>query len=352
VVFIGTISYSLYLWHWPLIVFQGASGLFARGLSPKSAKLMVILISFIIATLSWKFVEQPFRESRKRLPRARLFQIASATAAVLAIFAATALVTNGLPFRYPSEAVRVATYLENADPKTEAEYRVGTCFLTSRNPNARFDRDDCLKRVPGKRNDLLIGDSHAAQLWYGLSSTFTDVNLMQATASGCKPTLEQPMGADKRCTELMDYILHDYLQSHPVDTLVIAARWDESDLPRAEHTVRWLKNQGVKVVLFGPVVQYDSPLPRLLAISIQQNNPQIPADHRVAYYEKLDADMARLARDSLDVRYISYYRLICQDRSCTEYAAKGVPLQSDYGHLTGDGSLLIAAKLRAQGGLD
>ena len=352
IVFVGTISYSLYLWHWPLIVFQGASGILAQGLSPKAAKLVVLGVSFVVAALSWRFVERPFRDSRKTLPRSRLFQIASATASLLAIFGATALATRGFPARYPLEAVRVASFLENFDPATQAQYRAGTCFLTSRDLKASFDPAVCLKNVPSERNELLIGDSHAAQLWFGLSSVFKNINFMQATASGCKPTFEQPMGADQRCRQLMDYVLRDYLRGHHVDSVLIAARWDGSDLPRLQRTVQSLKDRGIRVILFGPMVQYDSALPRLLAISIQQNAPDIPAGHRVAYYEKLDAQMSQLARESFDVRYVSFFDLICRHGQCLEYASKGVPLQSDYGHLTGDGSVVIAGKLRDLGSLN
>lgn len=352
IVFIGMISYSLYLWHWPLIVFQGASGILAQGLSPKMAKLVVLGVAFVAATVSWRFVEQPFRDSRKALPRRRLFQIASATAAVLALFGGAALATRGFPARYPMEAVRVASFLQNSDPATEAEYRVGTCFLTSRDPKANFDPAVCLKAVPGERNILLIGDSHAAQLWFGLSSVFKNMNFMQATASGCKPTLEQPLGADQRCRQLMDYVLRDFLNHHQVDDVLVAARWDGADLPRLQRTVQSLKERGISVVLFGPMVQYDSALPRLLAISIQQNAPDIPADHRVAYYEQLDSQMRQLAADSMHVRYISFFDLICRQERCLEYAGKGIPLQSDYGHLTGEGSVLVAAKLRELGSLN
>jgi len=348
VVFVGTISYSLYLWHWPLIVFQGASGLLAQGLSPKASKLVVLGVSFVAATLSWRFVEQPFRESRKRLPRPRLFQIATAAAAVLAIFAATAVVTRGFPSRYSSQAVRVASYLENADAITEAQYRVGSCFLTSRNPHAQFATAECMKSDPARRNALLIGDSHAAQLWFGLSTVFKSTNFMQATASGCKPTLAQPLGADQRCSQLMDYVFQDYLKKHSVDSILIAARWDSADLARIQQTVSFLQQHHVKVILFGPVVQYDSALPRLLAISIQQHAPQLPADHRVAYYEQLDQEMSQVARQ-LGVPYISYFNLICDHGVCLEYASQDVPLQSDYGHLTGDGSLLVAARIRDAG---
>jgi peptidoglycan/LPS O-acetylase OafA/YrhL len=347
IVFIGMISYSLYLWHWPLIVFQGASGILAQGLSPKTTKLVVLGISFVVATLSWRFVEQPFRD-RKRLPRPRLFQIAAAAGTALVIFGTTAVVTRGFPSRYSAQAVRVASFLKNADATTEAQYRVGTCFLTSRNPQANFVTAECLKSDPARRNELLIGDSHAAQLWFGLSSVFKDINFMQATASGCKPSLEQPIGADERCSHLMHYVIQDYLKTHPVESVLIAARWDSADLSRIQQTVSLLQQQGAKVILFGPVVQYDSALPRLLAISIQKNDPSLPAVHRVAYYEQLDQQMAQVARQ-LGIQYISYFNLICHQRACLEYAAKDVPLQSDYGHLTGDGSVLIAHKIRATG---
>ncbi len=348
IVFVGMISYSLYLWHWPLIVFQSASGVLAQGLSPKLTKLVVLGISFVVATLSWRFVERPFRDGRKRLPRPRLFQIATAAAAVLIIFAATAIATRGFPSRYSAQAVHIASFLENADATTEAQYRVGSCFLTSENPHAKFAADECLKVDSARRNDLLIGDSHAAQLWFGLSSVFKEINFMQATASGCKPGLEQPIGADERCSQLMHYVFQDYLKAHHVDSVLIAARWDSADLSRIQRTVPLLQQQGAKVILFGPVVQYDSALPRLLAISIQKNDPGLPAVHRVAYYEKLDQEMAQLARQ-LGIQYISYFDLICRQSACLEYAAKDVPLQSDYGHLTADGSVLIARKIRATG---
>lgn len=348
IVFIGKISYSLYLWHWPLIVFQNASGLLVHGLSPKGSKLVVLAVAFIVATLSWRFVEQPFRDGLA-VPRRRLFRIAALSAVLLVAFGVTAIATRGFPSRYPSEAVTVASYLENGNATTEAQYRVGSCFLTSRNPQEEFARDACLKIDPSKRNVLLIGDSHAAQLWFGLSSEFKEVNFLQATASGCKPTFTQPLGADTRCFDLMNYVLRDYLPSHHLDAVLIAARWDQSDLPRLQSTVSALKQSGANIILFGPVVQYDSALPRLLAVSIQRHDPGFAATHRVTYYQQLDRDMAELAEKQLSVKYISYFKLICDRGNCLEYAAKDVPLQSDYGHFTGQGSIAIANRLHALG---
>jgi peptidoglycan/LPS O-acetylase OafA/YrhL len=352
IAFIGTISYSLYLWHWPLIVFQGVDGFLATGLSPKLTKLVVAAASLIIATLSWKFVEEPFRGRPFRISRVAVFRFGAVAAVVLLILGTGIVASGGVPSRYPSEAVKVAAFLQNSDAVTKAQYRVGSCFLTSADTYDEFSPASCLRADSNKRNYLLVGDSHAAQLWYGLSSVFPGVNLMQATASGCKPTLEQDRIVDEKCRRLMDYIFTDFVPSHHIDTLLIAARWDGGDLPRLEHTLNWARDRGMNVVLFGPIVQYDSALPRLLAFSIKRNDPGIASDHRIAYYERLDADMAKVAEAESGVRYISYFKLLCQKGSCLEYASAGIPLQSDYGHLTGGGSVLIATKIREIGALN
>ena len=351
-VFVGMISYSLYLWHWPMIVFQGIGGLLIQGVSPKTGKLAVLAASLVIATLSWRFIEQPFRGRRWSISRPVIFSFAATSAAILLVLASSVLFTNGLPSRFPTEAVRVASFLETSDSTTEGQYRVGKCFLTGKDSYNQFDPAVCLHRDPQRRNYLLIGDSHAAQLWYGLSSVFPDANIMQATASGCKPTLEQNIGADEKCIALMHFVFSEYLPRHPVDTVLIAARWDRGDLDRLPRAIAAVKPQANEIVLFGPIFQYDSALPRLLALSIKQNKPQIPADHLIGDYQSLDAQMAVLASTQLRVHYISYYKLLCQQHTCLEYAAPGIPLQSDYGHLTSDGSVLTATRIREAGALN
>jgi hypothetical protein len=150
----------------------------------------------------------------------------------------------------------------------------------------------------------------------------------------------------------MNYVFSDYLRAHHVDHLIIAARWDHGDLGPLQQTLEWANRSGIDVLLFGPIVQYDSALPRLLAMSIRSNDPTIPALHRVASYESLDADMSNLARNVGGIRYVSYFKMLCPQNSCLEYAGNGIPLQSDYGHLTGVGSVLVATKLLESGALN
>jgi peptidoglycan/LPS O-acetylase OafA/YrhL len=342
-VFIGLISYSLYLWHWPLIVFQGVGTLLVSGVSDRIAKVVILLASFVIATLSWRFVELPFRSGRLKLTGATVFKAGFAGVSVLGAIAAVMLMLHGIPSRFPADAVRVASYMDYSSPD---EYRIGTCFISSGYSFKDFDSGKCLREDETKKNYLLIGDSHAAQLWYGLSTTFDGVNVMQATASGCKPTLEQTVTSEDRCRRLMNYIYTEFLPAHHVDALLIAGRWSRDDIPRLSRTIAWAKERNIEIILFGPMLQYDTALPRLLATSIKDNAPGMPYDHRIAEFERLDQDMLGIAENDWKIRYISFFKTLCGPVSCVEYTGNGVPLQADYGHLTKDGSVLVAQKLR------
>jgi peptidoglycan/LPS O-acetylase OafA/YrhL len=346
VVFVGLISYSLYLWHWPIIVFQGMESAVASGVSVRIAKLICILVSFAVATLSWKFVELPFRDGRMHMPRATLFKVATASAVVIAAAGFVTIICRGFPSRYPSKAIQVASYLDYDSAKY---FRDGTCFISSEYKYSDYDFSRCLRKDPGKKNYLLFGDSHAAHLWYGLSAKLEGVNLLQATASGCKPTLDQPALAAATCKHLMSYVYNDYLPNHPVDRLLIAARWQNEDLLPLSRSLNWAKDRGISVVLFGPMVQYDMALPRLLAFSMRGNDLAIPDEHRVDQHA-LDDAMSAIA-EKQGAEYVSFYRSLCGPQSCEEFAVNGVPLQFDYGHLTREGSLLVAQKLIGSGDL-
>jgi hypothetical protein len=92
------------------------------------------------------------------------------------------------------------------------------------------------------------------------------------------------------------------------------------------------------------MVQYDSSFPRLLARSIQLNNPDFPDQHRLEEFERLDDDMLKMSAE-LSVPYVSFFKILCSDRHCVEYAQQ-TPLQSDNSHFTPEGSMLFAARLR------
>ncbi|MEJ0062500.1 MAG: acyltransferase family protein [Alphaproteobacteria bacterium] len=343
VVFIGLISYSLYLWHWPVIVFHGM-GFMSAGLPPRVEKFYVIGLSIVLAAASWKFVETPFRD-RKSFTRPVLFRWAGAAAAFCTLLAIGIVVADGLAFRYSPQVIKIASYMNYDGEKTS---KAASCFIES--GDMVYDPSFCLQRSEGKNNDyLLLGDSHAAHLWHGLSAVFPDLNIMQAAASGCKPTLNHSMSSYERCTKLMDYVFREYLPAHRVNVLLIAGRWNSQDVARLPETLAYAKKYADAVVLFGPMVQYDAALPRLLALSAQKNDAAYSFRHRVETFAQLDGEMAKLAAEN-GVRYISFFDVMCPGgQACETMAGEDVPIQFDYGHLTAEGSAHVFEKIRKAG---
>ncbi len=183
---------------------------------------------------------------------------------------------------------------------------------------------------------------------------------MQATATGCKPLLEDQAVSSafhrvserqSTCQSLMSHVYKDYLPAHRVDSLLIAARWTPQDLDALRGTLKLTARLGLKVILFGPMVEYDVALPRLLAISIQKNDLSIPPRHLLSENWILDTQMARLARSEQRVKYVSLIMPICEQHECALYAGDGVPLEFDSNHLTREGSLVVAQRIKVAGSL-
>jgi peptidoglycan/LPS O-acetylase OafA/YrhL len=342
VVGLGLISYSLYLWHWPILVFQRLGTLLISGASAHLTQAVTFATAVAISYLSWRFIEEPFRRNHPPITRRVLFTATGASMLAVSALALLILETGGIPNRYSKEAVRVAQYLDN---NSQSAFRMGKCFITSGNIASDYDASTCLAVRSDERNVLLVGDSHAAQLWWGLSRTYDGINFMQATASGCLPTLEQASRSNPNCVNLMGHIYSDFLPTHRVDQVLIAGRWEKADLGRLRTTLVWLKSRNINVALFGPMVQYDSSFPRLLARSIQLNDPDFPDHHRLDEFERLDGEMRKMSAE-LDVPYVSFFKILCTDRHCVEYAQQA-PLQSDNSHFTPEGSVLFAARLRS-----
>ena len=331
--FLGKISYSLYLWHWPLIVF------FRDYREPNDTeRVLLIELSVALAYLSWRFVEQPFR---KHPYRVGAFTTVAAAAGAMAFGSALVLVARPASALIWPSGVEVDRLLAYQD-YGEMHMRAGTCFLPSKfDTFERYKGDVCLAVDPDKRNFLIVGDSHAAHLWLGLQTVFKDANFLQATASGCKPVL-QATGAE-RCTRLMDFIFATFLPRTHLDGIILSAKWNSTDLDMLRATALGLRRYADRIYVFGPIEQYERPLPQILAQGVGREESELAAKYRLAWPSETDRVIATgLAGDP--VRYVSVYRTLCPSQ-CVLWAKKGVPLQFDYGHLTAEGSIFLASQL-------
>ncbi|MDP1631814.1 MAG: acyltransferase family protein [Caulobacter sp.] len=337
-VWTGLVSYSLYLWHWPLLTFQH---LLAPGPWPTAA---AVLLAVALSALSLRFIERPFRGDRL-LTRKQVFVAGAASILLLGALAGAAVAGKGFPQRLDARAQAMNSRL-NRSP--DAAYRDGTCFVSAAYDVKDYPRAVCAGHDPKRPDWLLVGDSHAASLWSGLAAANPDINVMQATASGCSLALltgEEERDACRRMTAL---IYQDLIVNDPPDGIVLAGRWREDDLPRVAATLDWAKARNLPVILLGPLPQYEVDLPRLMILSWRLGDPALPDRRRLRWPEGVDKGLAAIAKEK-GVPYVSLLDLLCTDGVCTTLATPTAPLQWDYGHLTPEGARLIGGRLRSRG---
>ena len=339
VVFLGLISYSIYLWHWPLLVFQRTDQiLFAQADLTSATKVLFTIIVIVLAALSWTLIEQPIRRGRFRpAPRILIPAIASVLS-VLAITSVGLRTSHGLPGRFPLAAQRVGQYT-NYDRRPST--RDGLCYLQPTADFTDFHPDPCLLQHRGRKSILLVGDSHAAALYPGLVQVFPDLDILQANVSSCRPSPSEPADSPRICVDLNSFLFASYLPYHHIDALLLSAKWSFSDFGALTQTIDFAHAHGIPVILIGPGIEFDQGLPRILAVALRDGNVQQAATHRVLDPEHLDALMSTLALTQWRVPYISIYRDLCTP-TCPLYAAPEVPLLFDSHHFTAAGATLLA----------
>jgi peptidoglycan/LPS O-acetylase OafA/YrhL len=355
IAFIGLISYSLYLWQWPVVVLHSLGlsfnpqPLLPALLAPyRFDKFFEIALSFLLAILSWRFVEQPFRKGPLRLPRRPLFLLSAAVMASLAVFAVLVIAQAGFSSRFPQHAVEIASYLAN--PERDVG-QAGQCFLTQANRPQDFDKSRCLRLEEGKKNYLVVGDSHAVMLWNGLSAALPQDHFLLASAANCESF--QYARADSLCSSLMRQVFQEFIPKMHIDGLYLQAAWTPKDMPGLTAAIQWAQSRGLPVTVFGPVPEYDAPLPRLLAYSISWHQPNLAAAHRLSLPSSTDALMQNMAANVWHIPYISLYQAICPNGRCRQFAdpAQSVPMLFDTNHLSPAGSALIVRQLAQAGAL-
>jgi peptidoglycan/LPS O-acetylase OafA/YrhL len=187
-VFIGVISYSLYLWHWPIIVFTKyvVARPLISGLSHGEA-IAVIPSSILIAFLSYEFVESPFRGGDSRISRRQIFAFGFATSALSAVLGFSLYLTQGFPGRFDSGTLQLIT--KNLDRKNDYENRYGNWKTQVR---SEADIQFAYLGDPSSKKIMFLGDSHALQLYPLIRDIYYDGALhgrgvIFAVAAGCLP---------------------------------------------------------------------------------------------------------------------------------------------------------------------
>jgi peptidoglycan/LPS O-acetylase OafA/YrhL len=182
--YVGRISYSWYLWHWPFLVFAAA----LWGPLSVAAGIAVVAASWIPTAITHQLVEEPFRRSKKlvQVPR-RAFALGAACMAVV-VGSAFLLETEQPNLKTaPIAEVRGAAALaEQAEPQERAE-ALRPNPLRARADRSRAFYDGCLVGISGTNSNrclygdpdggktvILFGDSHAMQYFPPLEQLAID----------------------------------------------------------------------------------------------------------------------------------------------------------------------------------
>jgi peptidoglycan/LPS O-acetylase OafA/YrhL len=349
--FFGRISYSLYLWHWPLFAFARFSkpSLVLDALDKVALFALTVAISF----LSWRFVEQPFRNGTLAPTRRAAFRVAGLASVVLLAGSAIGIVLS----RTPSDADRVALQLEsyNAYPY-QPLYRFGSCFA----PASGVIDDGCLGWAPGKTNVLLWGDSLAAHYFHGLGSA-TDpkaVNILQATQAACMPTFNAAAQGTASCRSFAGQ-MDGFFKNRKPDLVILSADWLEYSRPPRfdgmvadlKQTVSTLNSAGIAVALLGPAVQFRSRLPSMLMRAHLRHADISPDDFVLPDIFALDQQMKAALPAQPKFSFISVVDAVCPLRQCPITIDGGIPLAWDHAHLTAEGSVYVMDRLAPMLGL-
>ena len=185
VVFIGRISYSLYLWHWPLIVFFR---FIKAGQAPSGKQACaLLLLSLLLALLSFELVESPFRRRPAQLAPKRTVWVACGVSAVLASLALVIIVSGGLPDRFDPKTQEI---LEKNEARTQDYEILSQCGNFRKKVSQASDVSYC-EIGHSSRNILFWGDSHVQELYPLLVKIQPELHgegIVLAAAPGCTPT--------------------------------------------------------------------------------------------------------------------------------------------------------------------
>ncbi len=351
--YVGLISYSLYLCHWPLLVFLGAIRLGAQSNLETAA---AIALSFAIAALSLKFIETPFRKKHGTPSGRRFFRAAIAGAALFLSAGLAIDFSNGLPQRMPDSVRRMAAYEGYAKTaQFVSTFAAGTCFQWRREEVDRRAFAQCLMPDKGAANILLWGDSHAGHYSAGLRALARQqhFHLLQATGTGCRPITTTRKDLSRLCNTLNGLAAHAIETLHP-QAVIVSLYWLRDSpanlaltIDEIAPTIDFLRKRKVPVILIGPGLVFQESLPAILArrLLYGEGTTFDPASFLAAGWEAGDETLFKRFGYLQGVHYLSVRQSMCPNGRCPVMATSSVPLVWDNSHLTLEGSLLVAQRL-------
>ena len=354
---IGLISYSAYLWHQPLFAFARITG-------NREALLSIVLffMSFIFAYLSWKYVENPFRN--KTLIKRKVIFIGSLTCILSLIFiGAIGHYSNGFSNRFDDKQITFLDSFENDLPDLNyisrngliEKYRLDCDYYDLEALKSGYPTNvpkqispNCTEKSLSQKTIFIWGDSHAQHFSYGLNKVFDqDFTIRQIATSGCDPKIVNKDSEFDYCQK-SNFQAIKYISEAKPHTVLLAQRMNHN-IENYIELISSLKKVGVSnIILVGPVPQWNKDLHDILV----HNLDNVPKK----LFRFINHDIIKINEDLLmefshypGVSFVDIIDLFCDQNGCLVYLGDNMEVgitTYDYGHLTPIASEYVAQKIR------
>ena len=283
--FIGLVSYSAYLWHWPILVFMKYWNFKLNNAATISA---VLFSTFLLAVISWKYIEIPFR--KRFFFKNDTHFITFFLFSTLTVFAAGIAIYYGYIAAITNSIVNKTTDKSNSEnmsltgPSAAWRYLDGEKDLSFRNEmtlnqvlNGRFvELGSADLNAPIQL--LVAGDSHAMAILAIIDILCKESNVrgIAATHSSTVPLLGYISYGDSSCLNedsgAFQDVIYNYVRSNHIPYVIFAAHWtDYAERGQTSKiregvlkTVEAYKKIGVRIYFMKPVPQPPWNVPRFL----------------------------------------------------------------------------------------
>jgi peptidoglycan/LPS O-acetylase OafA/YrhL len=322
VVHVGKLSYSLYLWHWPIIAL--ASTYAERSLRPAEA-LVAIIATFAVSQLGYGYIERPVRTGTA-LPQDRQLLGLAACGGVLTVAVAFLFVaTDGATFRYPPQIAKLYVAQQQRSP-----FR---CPSLGRlvDPHAEVCK---INAVTSDRNILVLGDSHADVLDEMIARVAADQGMGAfLTKRDCKL---YDFGERPECSTAVLREIQKEIETNKIE-YVLAMAFTKKDFTEEKQlqasVLKLLETvDGVYLMQVVPNGPYFDPGERARAL---RNNQLPPPQYTLADYladnHAAIESMRRVAAADARIKVLDPSSYLCPQPAC-DFDTNGAPNYFDAHH--------------------
>lgn len=342
-VWVGLISYPLYLWHWVLLAFlriiQGEE-------AGQSARLIAVALSVLLSWLTFKLIERPLRFGGYRRIKTAILVL---LAALLGLIGYGTYLKDGLTFRKDAQFQNSRSgdtgHLEYHKYIAE-KYFLCTPAEVAAEALKWESYTRCMQSKSSDKVDIaLVGDSHAEHLFIGMAEALPNQNIA-FYIKGSTPFLGNPEFKN---------IYRTVIESPSIRTVILTMHWVArySEIPKEStldgeliKAVDALSAAGKNVYITDdvPVFPFDPEKckgsRRFSSVSICKIPRTAAQSQEEVYY----AALTKVVRSRPSVKILPLAKYVCDETSCSMSKDNAV-LYRDHNHLNIIGSTLVGRRL-------